>query len=320
MTELGTSLGTVAPRAIAYPTTDAGREVHEGELLAPTDTFTVSNSYSTNQYAEVGLATGATPLKQMTEFALPSDSDAIQAIRDENYARGVILDDGATTNFLGNQTTKAIPVPYLTKADGSANAIRVGARATLNAPVVLDWRNNAWKLQPQTQVTTNGADVVTFEDTRADNLVPQEVGGDLEIATFNVLNYFNTTGEAYAASGAQQNPPIDTHCTYYTDRQSNRIGNDQCGVKQPGETYTSSNPNDGRGPRGAATAASLARQEAKLTSTLLALDADVIGLEEVENSIKLPGETNRDDAVIRIVQMLNAVSYTHLTLPTILRV
>ena len=88
VTELATSLGTVTPRAIAYPTTDAGREAREGELLAPTDTFTVSNSYSTNQYAEVGLATGTTPLKQMTEFAAPSDTAAIQAIRDENYARG----------------------------------------------------------------------------------------------------------------------------------------------------------------------------------------------------------------------------------------
>ena len=48
--------------------------------------------------------------------------------------------------------------------------------------------------------------------------MPKNVGGDLKIATFNVLNYFNTTGEAYVAAGPQQNPPIETHCTYYTDR------------------------------------------------------------------------------------------------------
>ncbi|MFL6155586.1 MAG: lamin tail domain-containing protein, partial [Marmoricola sp.] len=48
----------VTPLAIAYPTTAAGREAHEGELLAPTDTFTVTDTFSTNQYAEIGLATG----------------------------------------------------------------------------------------------------------------------------------------------------------------------------------------------------------------------------------------------------------------------
>ena len=65
--------------------------------------------------------------------------------------------------------------------------------------------------------------------------------------------------------------------------------------------------NAGNGPRGAATAVSLARQEEKLANTINALDADVIGLEEVENSIKLPGETNRDDALARTwSQILNA--------------
>ncbi|MBA2953147.1 ExeM/NucH family extracellular endonuclease [Nocardioides sp. MAH-18] len=302
--ELGTSLGTVEPRHIAYPTTAAGREAREGELLAPTDDFTVTNSYSTNQYAEIGLATGDTPLRQWSEYASPHDLAAINAIKDENAARAVVLDDGATTNFLQNQTTKAIPVPWLSPT----NAVRVGAAVTFTGPVVLDWRNNTWKFQPTHQVTGTGAEVATFEDTRADNLAPRPVGGDLKIATFNVLNYFNTTGEAYAAAGPAQNPPLDTFCTYYTDRQSNRIGNNSCGVRlqdDPDTETNEANQNDGRGPRGAATAASLARQEEKLSHAINALDADVIGLEEVENSIKLPGETNRDDALARIVQIIN---------------
>ncbi|HWJ11772.1 MAG TPA: ExeM/NucH family extracellular endonuclease [Nocardioides sp.] len=313
VTELETSLGTVTPRAVAYPTTAEARELREGELLAPTDSFTVSNNYSTNQYGEIGLATGGLPLKQPTEFVDDDDLAGLQAIDAENLTRGVVLDDGATTNYLQNQTTKALPVPYLTAANGSANPNppRVGAGASLQAPVVLDWRNNVWKFQPQGQVTLNGADVVTFAPDRADNLAPTDVlgaDGDVKIATFNVLNYFDTTGEAYALAGPQQNPPLDTFCTYYTDRQGNRIGNNSCGVRlldDPSTPANEANNNDGRGPRGAATAASLARQEAKLASTLVAMDADVIGLEEVENSIKLPGETNRDEAVARIVAILN---------------
>jgi len=308
VTELGTSLGTVTPRAIAFPATDAEREAREGELLAPAGDFTVTNVYSTNQYAEVGLAAGSTPLKQWSEFASPHDLDAINAIKAENAERAVVLDDAQTINFLSssnNNANKAIPLPWLSPA----NAIRVGAGVSFAGPVVLEWRNSVWKFQPTHPVTDDGADVATFEDTRADNLAPRDVlgaTGDLKIATFNVLNYFNTTGEAYVASGPLQTPPIVTHCAYYNDREGNPIGNDQCGVKQPGETYTSSNPNDGRGPRGAATAASLARQEAKLAHTLNMLGADIVGLEEVENSIKLPGEANRDDALARIVELVNA--------------
>lgn len=297
---LATPLAPVTPLATAYPTTDEGREALESMLLAPTDDFTVSNAYSTNQYGEVGLATGTEPLKQPTEYADPTDEAAIQAIRDENAARAVVLDDGTGVNYLGNQTTKGQPVPWLTVADGNANPAppRVGAGVTLHAPVLLDYRNDTWKFQPTSPVYKNGADVATFEDTRAGDQFPQNVGGDLTIATFNVLNYFNTTGEAYEAAGPLQNPPLDTDCSFYTDRQSNRIGNNTCGVVVDGE-------NLGNGPRGAATDVSLARQEAKLVHTINALGADIIALEEIENSIKLPGETNRDDALANLVGILN---------------
>jgi 5'-nucleotidase len=315
VTELGTALPAVTPLPTGFPTTDAAREVLESMLIAPTGDFTVTNAYATNQYAEIGLAAGDGPLRQPTEFADAGDDAAVQAIRDENAERAVTLDDGTGVNYLGNQTTKAQPVPWLTQGAG-ANPVppRVGAGVTFHAPVVVDYRNDIWKLQPQQPVTTDGAAIATFEDTRADNVVPRDVlgaEGDLKIATFNVLNYFNTTGEAYAAAGPLQNPPLDTFCTYYTDRgpgTAQRIGNNSCGVRlldDPDTAKDESQDNDGRGPRGAATAASLARQEAKLASTVTALGADVVGLEEIENSIKLPGETNRDDAVARVVAILN---------------
>lgn len=312
--ELGSALAPVTPLEIAHPATEAGREALEGMLLAPISEFVVTDAYSTNGSATVGLAASrgdvSGPLKQPTEYVAPGNAAGIQSIKDENASRLVVLDDGTNINYLQNQTTKAQPVPYLTGADGNANPAppRVGARAILESPVLFDYRDGSWKFQPPSPVFLDGADVVTFEDTRADNLFPQEVGGDLTIATFNVLNYFNTTGEAYAASGASQNPPLDTRCTYYNDRQSNRIGNNSCGVQlldDPDTQANEANGNDGRGPRGAATAISLARQEDKLANTINALDADVIGLEEVENSIKLPGETNRDDALARIVEILN---------------
>ena len=275
-----TPIGVTA-LATAYPTTAAGREAHEGELLAPTDNFTVTNTYSTNQYAEIGLATGNKPLMVPTEVADAQDTAAINAVKADNDARGVILDDGSSTNFLSSSNggaNKNIPLPWLSKA----NPIRVGAAATLNAPVILDYRNNAWKFQPTSQVTGSGAATATFTNTREN--APASVPGNLHLATFNVLNYFNTTGVDFATRPGAS-------CSYYTDRAGNKVTNNSC------------NPD---GPRGAAEDDDLERQQAKIVAAINGLGADVVSLEEIENSVKLIGETDRDDALSTLVAALNA--------------
>jgi 5'-nucleotidase len=282
VTETDTPLTAVNPLEIAYPATSAEREAQEGMLLAPTGMFTVTNSFATNQFGEVGLATGDEPLKQPTEYERPSDTAALQAIKDENAARAVVLDDGTSINYFTNGSAQQdFPLPWLTPA----TPVRVGAEATLVAPVLLDYRNNAWKFQPQEPVLDAGTDVATFEDTRAQNAQPQEVGGDLKIATFNVLNYFPTTGEEWVAAGDGRT------CTFFTDRDANPIGNNRC------------EPN---GPRGAANQVNFERQQAKIVAAINGLDADIVGLEELENSIQMPGASGRDDAAAALVAALNA--------------
>ncbi len=93
---------------------------------------------------------------------------------------------------------------------------------------------------------------------------------------------------------------------------SNRITNDTC-------EQDAVDPITGLdillpGPRGAANQVSFERQEAKELEAINTMDADVMSLEEVENSVKLydpaidgPGhpDANRDDALIRLVEQLN---------------
>ena len=267
----------VTPLATAYPTTAADREAHEGELLAPTDTFTVTNTYSTNQYAEIGLASGSKPLIVPTEVADAQDTSAVQAVKDDNASRAVTLDDGASINFL-NAANQGIPLPWLTPT----NPVRVGARATLHAPVILEFRNNVWKFQPTRQVTGDGATVATFQNTRT--AAPEAVGGNLRLATFNVLNFFNTTGVDYAAAGHT--------CTYYDDRAGNHNTVNDCGPT---------------GPRGAAQADDLDRQQTKIVAAVNKLGADIVSLEEIENSVAL-GEPDRDDALRTLVTALNTAA------------
>lgn len=280
-TELTDAAAPVTPLATDYPTTDAGREAHESELLDLSGQhFTVTNNYATNQYAEIGLATGDTPLVAPTETTDAQDTAGIAAATAANAVRAVTLDDGASTNFLpyGGGPAQDVPLPWLSPT----NPVRVSSAATFHEPVILDHRNGTWKLQPTHQVTDEGTDVVTFSDTRAENATPQDVGGDLRLATFNVLNYFNTTGVDYTGAS----------CTFYDDRDGNHVTDRDCG-----ET----------GPRGAAEADDLQRQQDKIVTAINTMDADIVSLEEIENSVAL-GEADRDDALATLVDALNAAA------------
>ena len=223
-TKLTDAHDPVTPLATDLPATTADREAHESELLDLSGQhFTVSNNFSTNQYAEIGLATGDTPLVAPTETTDAQDTAGIAAATAANAARAITLDDGASINFLpfGGGASQDIPLPWLS----TTNTVRVSSAATFHQPVILDYRNTAWKLQPTHQVTDTGADVVSFTNTRDENAAPQDVGGDLRLATSNVLNFFNTTGVDYVAGGGS--------CTFYDDRDGNHVTNNDCGATGP---------------------------------------------------------------------------------------
>ncbi|MGC4111656.1 MAG: ExeM/NucH family extracellular endonuclease [Nocardioides sp.] len=275
-------LGGVTPLSLAYPTTDDAREAHESELIAPTDEFTVTDNYSTNQYGEIGLATGDHQLVQPTDVYPAGDSADIAQVEADNAARLVTLNDGSSWNFL--TTDKNTPMPWLTPD----NPVRIGSTATLQQPMILDYRNGLWELQPTSQVTGDGHQWATFSDTRTPNQAPRAVGGDLRLATFNVENFFPTSAADYEAQVGDPDA-----CSAYTDRDGNPIDVNECA------------PN---GPRGAWDSTNLQRQLVKETSAINTMNADVMSLEEIENSVQFGKD--RDDALSKLVDALNAAAGT----------
>ncbi|GAB3158951.1 ExeM/NucH family extracellular endonuclease [Myceligenerans halotolerans] len=262
----------VEPLLTTWPGDDAGREAIEGMLLAPQGDFTITDNYQTNYYGSIGLAAGDSPLVQPTTAGRPLSAEYEAQIAD-NEARAVLLDDGSSWNY-NSSSNKSKPLPWLTGGD----PVRVGAAVTFTRPVVLDYRYSAWGLQPQGQLTPDTADAVQpaeFEDTR--EAAPAEVGGSLKVATFNVLNYFTTTGDELDG------------CEYYTDRDGNPIS-----------------VRTGCLARGAANDENLARQQVKIVGAISALGADVVSLEEIENSRHFLGK-DRDQALSDLVDALNAV-------------
>ncbi len=278
----------VKPAAVDFPLGDAQRESLEGMLLHPSGDYTITNNFTTNQFAEIGLAAGDDPLPQPTNIVRPGTA-AYDDVVVDNAQRLVTLDDGASINF-NSSANKSTPLPWL-RPD---NEVRVGAPTSFTAPMVLDYRNDLWKLQPTDRLEAGDAEPVTFGDTR--EAAPEKVGGMVQIATFNVLNYFTTLGEDYAASGAGT-------CTYFRDRAVANVTVNSC-------TYI--------GPRGAANAENLKRQQDKIVAAINSLGADVVSLEEIENSAAFG--IDRDTALRHLVDALNADAgagtWAHVASPT----
>ncbi len=271
----------VKPAQVSWPRTDATRESLEGMLLAPQGPFTVADNYELNQFGEIGLASGRQPLWQPTDVADPHDSSAIDAIEQENAAKSVLLDDGSSWNYMYNTTAQHTPLPYLTQD----RQVRVGEQVQFTQPVVLDYRYSAWGFQPTTQLTGTGNAPVAFSHTRT--TAPAPTGGNIHLASFNVLNYFPTTGEDFVAAGGS--------CSWYDDIDGNHVTVDRC-----------TGPNGEEGPRGAADDANLQRQQDKIVHAINDLGADIVSLEEIENSAKFGHP--RDWAVARLVRALNAAT------------
>lgn len=266
----------IKPISVDIPAGDTERERFESMLIDPQGQWTVADNYSLNQFGEMTLAEGSSrivpgerTLRQATDVFTPG-SAAAGELEAENVDRALLLDDGATMNFLGSNANKSVPLPYLS----AERRVSVGATATFTGPVIMDYRYEHWRLQPQGQVI--GAEDVDIPAAfaRVRNEDPADVGGNISVGSFNVLNYFTTTGDRISG------------CSYYTDRM--------------GQPVT---VRGGCDARGAADIENLQRQQAKIVSALNRFDADVVVLEEIENSARFGRD--RDAALATLVDALN---------------
>ncbi|CAM4049586.1 ExeM/NucH family extracellular endonuclease [Corynebacterium frankenforstense] len=271
----------VALEIDAVPAGDEAREAFEGMLVKPTGDMTVTGNYNLNQFGTVQLATGDEPYLQATEVHEPdTDADSpVQQLTEEQAEEVLVLDDGRSRNYLrGDQAT---PLPWIAQDDAQTiKSLRTGDAVDFAHPVVLDYRFDAWSLQPTAPVTGNtaGADLpITWEDSRPAALeAVDSVEGDYSIASFNVLNYFTSLG-------------ADHNCQSYDDREGNPVTARGCTV------------------RGAYTAEAFGDQERKIVAAINRLDVDVLGLEEIENTYSVTGsKERRDEALARLVDALNA--------------
>lgn len=277
-----TDFAPVSPVEIDHlPAGEEAREAYESMLVLPTGAHTVTNNYALNTYGEIGLAPGTTAHRQPTDVHSPDTDPAspVQQLAEQQQAELVLLDDGRTRNYMNSD--KTTPLPYIAVDGAAGTSIRTGAAVDFQHPVVVGFSHDHWRFQPTTPVTGNSSSAqlpITWEDTRAAEIGAMDtVEGDHSIASFNVLNYFTSLGRD------------EDGCRAYEDMYGNPVGTNYCDV------------------RGAWSQDAFDDQQTKIVAAINALDVDVLGLEEIENTYALTGDIERrDEALSALVDALNA--------------
>ncbi len=208
-----------APLNLTLPWASADApEAFESMRVRFDEPLTVNDNYDLSRFGSLTLGNGRHFIP--TNIAEPGADAAI--IEELNALDRLILDDGS------NRQNPAV-VPYPSPELSASATVRAGD--TVNDLVgILDYRFSEWRLQPLS--------APSFAQKNPRPTSPElETSGNLVVASFNVLNYFNGDGMGGGFPTA----------------------------------------------RGADDAEELSRQTAKLVSAITALNADIIGLMEIEN-------------------------------------
>lgn len=212
------------PLALPVASVDAF-ESYEGMLVTFPQPLVISEYFNFDRFGEIVL-TSRRHLTPTAEFE-PGTPEALQAMQDFLLDK-ITLDDGRSVQN---------PNPAI-HPDGAVfnltNLFRGGDTVT-NVTGVMDYSFGLYRIQP-----TQGAEYTSLNSRPAQ---PPEVGGNLKVASFNVLNYFTTIDTGAFICG----PAADQEC------------------------------------RGADTPEELARQRAKILAALSAVQPDIAGLMEIQN-------------------------------------
>ena len=223
---------TIAPRTITLPEAVEGDlERYEGMLVHIDNMLTVSQNYFLGRYGQLTLAAGERLEKPTNRY--PAGSAEALAMADENARRRILLDDGSSLQNVN-------PTPYL----AADNTVRAGD--TINGITgVIDYGLATADAAGMSDFRIHPSVAPTIIRANPRTAGPDAVGGNIKVASFNVLNYFTTIDQSGASC------------------------------------YPSGTRSD---CRGADSAAEFARQKAKIVNAIKALNGDVVGLMEIENN------------------------------------
>lgn len=252
---------TVAPTRVTLPElVNDDLERFEGMLVTLKGPLTVSQNYFQARYGQLTLSAGGR-METPTNRLRPGPQ--ANALADDNARRRIILDDGASTQNVN-------PTPYV----GASGLPRAGDTVG-DITGVIDYGLATASNTGAGDYRIHPTVAPVFFATHPRTTSPASVGGNVRVASFNVLNYFTTFTNGGTASG-----------------QSNQ------GCKLGGSTAAAN-------CRGASSNAEFLRQRAKIVEAMAAIQADAFGLMEIQNN----GPVAAQNLVDALNARLGAASY-----------
>ncbi|WP_374586720.1 ExeM/NucH family extracellular endonuclease [Ideonella dechloratans] len=246
---------TITPLVVTLPeAVNDDLERYEGMLVTLQGPLTVSQNYFQGRYGEVTLSVGGR-METPTNRYRPGSDEAL-ALADENARRRIILDDSSS---LQNPN----PTPFI----GVDNTLRAGDTTT-SVTGVVDYGLATSSNTGAGDYKIQALEPVIFSRDNARTEAPVTVGGNLKVASFNVLNFFTTFTDGSTADG------------------------------QSGQGCSLDGSVSAGNCRGASNIAEFTRQRDKIVAAIAAIDADALGLMEMQN--------NGATAVQNLVDALNA--------------
>ena len=245
---------------------DGELERYEGMLVTLNGPFTVQQNFFQGRFGQLTLAVGGR-LETPTNRFRPG-AHAI-ALADENARRRIILDDASSLQN-PNPTPYAGPngLPRAGDTTGAITGVIDYGLATSSNTGFGDY-----KIQPT--ITP------VFSVGNPRTVAPEDVGGNVKVASFNVLNFFTTFTDGQTATG-----------------QSGQ----GCAL---GGVVLASNC------RGANNLNEFVRQRAKIVEAMAAINADVLGLMEIQNNGNIALQNLTDALNAR----MGAATYATVALP-----
>jgi hypothetical protein len=214
------------PAAVTLPVTAlTDFEAFEGMSVTFPQDLVISEYFNFDRFGEIVL----TSERRLTPTAVVEPGPAAIAAAQAAVLDRITLDDGRSTQ-------NPDPAIHPNGDEFDLDNLFRGGDTVGDVTGVMDFAFGLYRVHP-----TQGADYSSVNERPA---APEPVGGRLQVANFNVLNYFTTLDDGV---------------------------NDICGPLANQEC------------RGADNAVELERQRAKIVAAIAAIDADVVGLIEIEN-------------------------------------
>ncbi len=200
---------TIDPTPLVLPLDDDAREAYEGMLVTNAQDLHVTGLFTAYRFGELGLALDGPLAVPTSEFA-PGTPEAA-ALAAENATKELFVND---RNEAFGQFN---PYPWERFDEGLSAGDTMPAGRLVGA---LEYSFGDFKVEPLDNAV--GGDRIFFPET--DDTFPRpdapDLAGGNDVATFNVLNYFNTFGNSAVLRGASNRADFEVQ----TDKLVDAIG------------------------------------------------------------------------------------------------